>query len=147
MTKKPIPVITSFGGVNASGRSSDHVGYQNTVFDSLSKKDQIKVLKDLAVMQGLIKASGSSWSKDSEKIENLNDFLSQNSDQIRSNTMVRKLDRELYDPDGIILDQIKASAGGQLPTGFNPGSFYPSRQHARALQMTIFGMSDTLGQF
>ena len=147
MTKKPIPVITSFGGVNASGRSSDHVGYQNTVFDSLSKKDQTKVLKDLAVMQGLIKPSGSSWSKDSEKIENLNDFLSQNSDQIRSNTMVRKLDRELYDPDGIILDQIKASAGGQLPTGFNPGSFYSSRQHARALQMTIFGMSDTLGQF
>ena len=61
--------------------------------------------------------------------------------------MVRKLDRELYDPDGIILDQNKASAGGQLPTGFNPGSFYPSRQHARALQMTIFGMCDTLGQF
>ena len=112
MTKKPIPVITSFGGVNASGRSSDHVGYQNTVFDSLSKKDQTKVLKDLAVMQGLIKASGNSWSKDSEKIENLNDFVSQNSDQIRLNTMVRKLDRELYDPDGIILDQIKASAGG-----------------------------------
>ena len=147
MTKKPIPVITSFGGVNASGRSSDHIGYQNTVFGSLSKKDQTKVLKDLAVMQGLIKASGNSWSKDSEKIENLNDFLNQNSDQIRSNTMVRKLNRELYDPDGIILDQIKASAGGQLPAGFNPGSFYSSRQHARALQMTIFGMSDTLGQF
>ncbi|GIS75981.1 MAG: hypothetical protein CM1200mP12_17000 [Gammaproteobacteria bacterium] len=46
------------------------------------KKDQTKVLKDLAVMQGLIKASGNSWSKDSEKIENLNDFLNQNSDQI-----------------------------------------------------------------
>ncbi len=74
MTKKPIPVITSFGGVNASGRSSDHVGYQNTVFDSLSKEDQTKVLKDLAVMQGLIKASGNSWSKDSEKIENAVDL-------------------------------------------------------------------------
>jgi acetoacetyl-[acyl-carrier protein] synthase len=61
--------------------------------------------------------------------------------------MIRELNRDLYDPDGIILDQIKASAGGQLPTGFNPGSFYSSRQHARALQMTIFGMSDTLGQF
>ena len=78
MTKKPIPVITSFGGVNASGRSSDHIGYQNTVFDSLSKKDQTKVLKDLAVMQGLITVSGYSWSNDSEKIENLNDFLNQN---------------------------------------------------------------------
>ena len=147
MTKKTLAVITSFGGINASGRSSDHMGYKNTVFDSLSKKEQTEVLKDLAVMQGLIKFSADRWHRDSEEIANINDFVTQNSDYIRENTMIRELNRDLYDPDGIILDQIKASAGGQLPTGFNPGSFYSSRQHARALQMTIFGMSDTLGQF
>ncbi len=147
MTKKTLAVITSFGGINASGRSSDHMGYKNTVFNSVSKKEQMEVLKDLAVMQGLIKFSTGKWHRDSEEIVNINDFITQNSDYIRENTMIRELNRDLYDPDGIILDQIKASAGGQLPTGFNPGSFYSSRQHARALQMTIFGMSDTLGQF
>ena len=147
MTKKTLAVITSFGGINASGRSSDHMGYKNTVFNSVSKKEQMEVLKDLAVMQGLIKFSTGKWHRDSEEIVNINDFITQNSDYIRENTMIRELNRDLYDPDGIILDQIKASAGGQLPTGFNPGSFYSSRQHARGLQMTIFGMSDTLGQF
>ena len=47
--------------------------------------------------------------------------------------MVRKLDADIYDKDGIILDQIKASAAGQLPSGFDP-SIYPARQHPKALQ-------------
>ena len=147
MTKKNLAVITSFGGVNASGRSSNHIGYKNTVFDSLPKNDQNQVLRDLAVMQGLIKSSDNGWESSSGENVNINKYLSQNSNLIRERTMVRELNRELYDPDGIILDEIKASAGGQLPSGFDPGSFYPSRQHARALKMTIFGMSDTLGQF
>ncbi|GIS32741.1 MAG: hypothetical protein Ct9H90mP4_06550 [Gammaproteobacteria bacterium] len=29
--------------------------------------------------------------------------------------MVRKIDREIYDPDGIILDQIKAGAADNYP--------------------------------
>lgn len=36
------------------------------------------------------------------------------------------------------------SSAGQLPTGFNPGALYPSRNHPRALQMTVFAMSDAL---
>ena len=68
MTKKTLAVITSFGGINASGRSSDHMGYKNTVFNSVSKKEQTEVLKDLAVMQGLIKFSTGKWHRDSEEI-------------------------------------------------------------------------------
>jgi acetoacetyl-[acyl-carrier protein] synthase len=36
-------------------------------------------------------------------------------------------------------------AAGQLPSGFMPGSLYPSRSHPRGLQMTIFAASDALG--
>ena len=36
------------------------------------------------------------------------------------------------------------SSAGQLPSGFDPGAFYPSRNHPRALQMTVFAMSDAL---
>ena len=35
-------------------------------------------------------------------------------------------------------------AAGQLPTGFNPGSLYPSRNHPRGLQMAIYGASDAV---
>ena len=60
--------------------------------------------------------------------------------------LVRKLDADTYDKDGIILNQIKASAAGQLPSGFDPSSLYPARQHPKALQLTVFGMGDALGQ-
>jgi len=35
-------------------------------------------------------------------------------------------------------------AAGQLPTGFQPGKLYQSRNHPRNLQMTVFGASDAL---
>ncbi|MFM7275976.1 MAG: beta-ketoacyl synthase [Gammaproteobacteria bacterium] len=37
-------------------------------------------------------------------------------------------------------------AAGQLPGGFEPGALYPSRNHPRGLQMTVFGASDALGE-
>ena len=40
--------------------------------------------------------------------------------------------------------QFEVSSAGQLPTGFDPGALYPSRNHPRALQMTVFAMSDAL---
>ena len=43
MIKKPLTVITGFGGINASGRSSDHIGYKNLVFDSLEENEQFRV--------------------------------------------------------------------------------------------------------
>ena len=60
--------------------------------------------------------------------------------------MVRKIDHEIYDTDGIITNDIQASAAGQLPSGFDPSSLYAARQHPKALQMTVFGMGDALGQ-
>lgn len=147
MKKKPLAVITAFGGINASGRSSAHLGYKNLIFDSLDEQDRLEVLKDLAVLQGKIKLLGKDWETHFGNSVELKSYLIENSDSIRADTMVRKIDRENYDPDGIILDEIKASAAGQLPSGFDPGKFYSSRQHAKALQMTVFGMSDALGQF
>ena len=36
------------------------------------------------------------------------------------------------------------SCAGQLPSGFDPGALYASRNHPRALQMTVFAISDAL---
>lgn len=40
---------------------------------------------------------------------------------------------------------LKAQAAGQLPSGFDPGKLYASRNHPRGLQMTVYGASDALG--
>jgi acetoacetyl-[acyl-carrier protein] synthase len=146
MNVKPLALITGFGGINSAGRSSSHISYKNLIFDTLTPKDQLEVLQDLAVMEGIIEPIGRSWETTSGDSIDLKSYLIENQKSIRSETMVRKIDREIYDTDGIITDDIQASAGGQLPSGFDPSSLYAARQHPKALQMTVFGMGDALGQ-
>ena len=143
---KPLVVISGFGGINSSGRSSNFLGYKNLVFNSLHEKEQLEVLQDLAVLQGKIEMVGAGWETVSGDSINLKEYLLENASPIRQDCFIRKIEREVYDPDGIILEQIKASAAGQLPKGFDPSNFYPARQHPKALQMTVFGMSDAIGQ-
>ena len=143
---KPLAVISGFGGINSSGRSSNFLGYKNLVFNSLKEKEQLEVLQDLAILQGKIETVGSGWETVSGDSINLKEYLLENESSIRKDCFIRKIDKEVYDPDGIILDKIKASAAGQLPKGFDPSNYYPARQHPKALQMTIFGMSDAIGQ-
>tara|TARA_B100000809_G_C15138760_1_gene531941 strand:+ start:4058 stop:5794 length:1737 start_codon:yes stop_codon:yes gene_type:complete len=146
MNTKPLALITGFGGINSAGRSSSHISYKNLIFDTLSLKDQLEVLQDLAVMEGVIEPIGRLWETTSGDSIDLKSYLIENQKSIRSETMVRKIDREIYDTDGIITNDIQASAGGQLPSGFDPSSLYAARQHPKALQMTVFGMGDALGQ-
>ena len=49
--------------------------------------------------------------------------------------------------EALVPDQREAlvKCSGQMPTGFNPGSFYRSVHHPRGLQMAIFAASDMLG--
>lgn len=49
--------------------------------------------------------------------------------------------------DALVPDQREAlvKSSGQMPTGFNPGSFYRSVHHPRGLQMAVFAASDMLG--
>ena len=49
--------------------------------------------------------------------------------------------RELY---AVAERQLKVSAAGQLPRGFDPGNHYASRSHPRGLQLAVFGASDAL---
>lgn len=39
---------------------------------------------------------------------------------------------------------VKVRAAGQIPAGCEPGKLYPSRNHPRGLQMTVFAASDAL---
>ena len=40
--------------------------------------------------------------------------------------------------------EMKVTSAGQLPSGFDPASLYASRNHPRALQMTVYGASDAI---
>lgn len=50
-------------------------------------------------------------------------------------------DLELIFPD---TRRLPVQSAGSLPTGFEPGNLYQSRNHPRALQMAIYGASDAV---
>ena len=109
MNSKSLALITGFGGINSAGRSSSHLSYKNLIYNSLNEKEQLEVLQDLAVLQGKIEPLGRAWETISGDNIDLKNYLLENETLIRKDTMVRKLDSDTYDKDGVILDQIKAS--------------------------------------
>ena len=50
MTK--LPVIVSFGGINAAGRSSGHNGFRRLIFDQTNAQTQKATLQQLAALTG-----------------------------------------------------------------------------------------------
>ena len=53
----------------------------------------------------------------------------------------------ITDPLDVLLPTVRdfeVKAAGQLPTGFDPGKLYASRNHPRGLQMMIYAASDAL---
>ena len=59
MTK--LPVIVSFGGINAAGRSSGHNGFRRLVFDQTNALTQKATLQQLAALTGQIQRKDGTW--------------------------------------------------------------------------------------
>lgn len=120
---KRFPVICSVGGINSAGRSSFDFSYKRLIIENLNKEKKIELLKDLNNLT-------------SGKITSEIDIL--------NNTLVRKINSDLYDPELLMTDVMKVNAAGQLPEGIDISKMYNSRQHPKGIQMTIFGVTDCL---
>jgi acetoacetyl-[acyl-carrier protein] synthase len=48
-----IPVVTSFGGINAAGRSSGHHGYRRMVIDALDAPTADETWRSLAALMNI----------------------------------------------------------------------------------------------
>lgn len=195
-----LPVIVGFGGINSAGRASNHYAYRRMVIDKLDLAVADQTLLNLAVLMGLIKLDEGKWHDAQGEIIIPEEFLTFNRELILNNTLIRKLDTNLFDnsklkqhcnvvldpaegdafsftmptrklPDNIpanwqvsaLNDKVSSikvngsleailadsysgsvNSAGQLPSGFNPAELYPSRNHPRSLQMTVYGASDAL---
>lgn len=54
---------------------------------------------------------------------------------------------DIHDSADVLLPTTRPSpvnSAGQLPTGFDPKALYPSRNHPRGLQLTVYGASDAI---
>ncbi len=197
-----LPVIVGFGGINSAGRSSFHHAYRRLVIDKLATEDARETLTSLASLMGLLKNHQGQWQDAQGNAVTLATYLEEISDTIKSGTLIRQLEENLYQhnhlpyhrnarlhssneqalsftisakhlprhaPDNwkvspnpdqadtfivevtdnldIMLRDYRSSAvqsAGQLPTGFNPQILYPSRNHPRGIQMSLYGVSDAI---
>lgn len=150
-----LPVILGMGGVNPAGRTSNHQAFLGYVFPNLSPADQENYLLGLASLTGTAKLTTEGVWK-TQQGENLTSaqLLATYADELRENSLIRKIHPDWFDVEaiptiraaGVETKKSNVQAAGMLPTGFNPGAFYRSANHPKALQMAVFGMSDLLGQ-
>ncbi|MEK9650209.1 MAG: beta-ketoacyl synthase [Gammaproteobacteria bacterium] len=116
-----LPVIVSYGGINAAGRSVFDLAHKRMVFDSLSENLQSEVLQSLGVLCN-----------------------STDKQYLLSKSLIRTIDEDFFVKHCYRDPKLPTRAGGQLPSGFNPALTYNARQHPRALAMTIFAASDAV---
>lgn len=169
-----LPVITAIGGISPAGRSSCHQGFRRLVIDALPGEQRQRTLAALASLSGhddqarlldgtLIRRLETNLYDAARVPVNLGASSSEPLE-----LEMRNIDLPSPLPEGWQVAPIngrrsrvripagaelfvpasynsRVQAAGQLPSGFNPGSLYPSRNHPRALQMAVYGASDALG--
>ena len=116
-----LPLIVGYGGINAAGRSIFDLGYNRILFEKIGLLEQQEVLTSLGHLMG---------TSDQETIIN--------------KRLMREIDQDFFQLNNFRNPILPSSAGGQLPSGFNPADTYNARQHPRSLAMTVFGVSDAL---
>ena len=134
---KPIPCLVGFGGLTPAGRGSHNLSYSRMIYDLESDQNKFNYLKSVLTLCGLIDET-----TEATEIERL--ILSKEN-EVLENTLMRKLDYEFFRNTFWSYDyEMPANACGQLPFRLDPVTHYASRQHPKALGMSIVGFTDAM---
>ncbi len=134
---KPIPCLVGFGGLTPAGRGSHNLSYSRMIYDLESEQNKFNYLKSVLTLCSLIDET-----TEAPEIEQL--ILSKEN-EVLENTLMRKLDYEFFRNTFWSYDyEMPANACGQLPYRLDPVTHYASRQHPKALGMSIVGFTDAM---
>ena len=168
-----LPILVAAGGINSAGKTSNRQAFKRMVIDALDATDRGQTRDALAAIMGTADASAQDagtlirtiesshfdpravpWAR---RITTQNDLAADMAPtQIteglpkdwapclgegKRTSVALTAGTELLLPG---TRDFEVSAAGTLPTGFDPGALYGSRNHPRALQMTVFAASDAL---
>ena len=168
-----LPLIVAAGGINSAGRTSHRRAYQRMVIDALPAQLGAGAREALAQLMGTHEASlqdagtlirgiedshfdpaAVPWARriSTEQMVDAHMAPTQVIDALPAQWRPRpgpgKRTAITLPPEAELLlpgtRAFEVGAAGMLPTGFDPGSLYGSRNHPRALQMTVFALSDAL---
>ncbi|WP_089717977.1 beta-ketoacyl synthase [Candidatus Entotheonella palauensis] len=97
-----IPVVTSFGGINAAGRSSGHHGYRRVVIDALDEATAQETWRSLAAIMNI-----------------QGDITAEMQRYIEAHTLVRKLETQYFDASNAIWNRKLALRPGDRAICFD----------------------------
>ncbi|MGS2717566.1 beta-ketoacyl synthase [Eionea flava] len=96
-----LPVIVSFGGYNAAGRSSFHHAYRRTVIDALSPEQQQETIVSLAVMMGKVRCVEGQYVDLDGNVLSLEKVALDYRQSVLDGTLVRKIGQQHFDVDAV----------------------------------------------
>ena len=96
--KTQIPLIVSFGGVNAAGRSSGHHGFRRMIMESLPEQDRLEMVAGLAIMMGLLEFDGENYQDHSGVSVEWLEIEQRYGDIVVAGTLVRRIQEHYFDP-------------------------------------------------
>ena len=168
-----LPILVASGGINSAGRSSHRHSFKRLVIDGLSAKQRAEQHASLGQLmanadqqqqlQGTLirrieagyfdpaavpfgrrvtlKEAVTADISATQYIDAINPALQPTPGANRRTDIAIPAHSELLLPG---CRPFEVSAAGQLPTGFDPGAIYASRNHPRGLQISVFAASDAL---
>ena len=96
-----LPVIVSFGGISPAGRSSAHHGYRRLIIDQLDQNSAQETYADLAQVMRLTRnENGQVVDREGRAISQA-EITQQYAEYIKENTLIRRLENNLFDRDAI----------------------------------------------
>ncbi len=168
-----LPIMVAAGGINSAGRSSHRHNFRRVVIDHLGNAEREQTRAALAEMMGTSDAAAQDGGTLIRRIE-ASHFDPKSIPWARRVTITSPLIAEMaatqvldtlpdaWNPQTLERGRVavnvdagaelllpgtrafEVSAAGQLPTGFDPGKLYASRNHPRGLQMAVYAASDAL---
>lgn len=94
-----LPLIVGMGGINASGRSSFHQGFRRIVIDKLNAEARQETFVGLATLMNLVKADNGSLVDSEGNVVAKQDIEKVFGQQILDGTLIRKIEKNHFDPD------------------------------------------------
>ena len=100
-----LPLIVGMGGVNASGRSSFHQGFRRIIIDKLNAEARQETFVGLASLMNLIKVENGSLVDSQGNLVAKQDVENLFGQQILDGTLIRKIEKNHFDPDATHVHQ------------------------------------------
>mgnify|MGYP000657505863 CR=1 FL=1 len=94
-----LPVIVGMGGINAAGRTSFHQGFRRIVIDKLNAEAREETFVGLATLMNILRSENGQLLDQQDNAYARNEVEAKFGEQILAGTLIRKIEKEHFDPD------------------------------------------------